>query len=81
MIEHFTQKIVTKLSKIWVWDPGSGIRIKDPANPIPDPRSRIQGSKRHRIPESQHWTKVQSLLCFGRGSFFNMHRAPIIHNF
>jgi hypothetical protein len=22
----FTQKIVTKLSKIWVWDPGSGIR-------------------------------------------------------
>ncbi len=23
MIELFTQKIVTKLSKIWVWDPGS----------------------------------------------------------
>jgi hypothetical protein len=22
--ELFTQKIVTKLSKIWVWDPGSG---------------------------------------------------------
>ncbi len=29
----FTQKIVTKLSKIWVWDPRSGIRKK----PIPDP--------------------------------------------
>jgi hypothetical protein len=29
----FTQKIVTKLSKIWVWDPGSGknlFRIQDP---------------------------------------------------
>ncbi len=24
IIELFTQKIVTKLSKIWVWDPGSG---------------------------------------------------------
>jgi hypothetical protein len=35
IIELFTQKIVTKLSKIWVWDPGS----------------RIQGSKRHRIPD------------------------------
>jgi hypothetical protein len=23
IIELFTQKIVTKLSKIWVWDPGS----------------------------------------------------------
>jgi hypothetical protein len=22
--ELFTQKIVTKLSKLWVWDPGSG---------------------------------------------------------
>ncbi len=35
IIEVFTQKIVTKPSKIWVWDPGS----------------RIQGSKRHRIPD------------------------------
>jgi hypothetical protein len=24
IIALFTQKIVTKLSKIWVWDPGSG---------------------------------------------------------
>ncbi len=36
--ELFTQKIVTKLSKIWVWDLGSGIRKK----PIPDPGSRGQ---------------------------------------
>jgi hypothetical protein len=34
IIELFTQKIVNKLSKIWVWDPGSEIRKK----PIPDPR-------------------------------------------
>jgi hypothetical protein len=47
IIEVFTQKIVTKLSKLWVWDPGSEIR---------DPEKiysgyRIQGSKRHRIPD------------------------------
>ncbi len=41
IVEVFTQKIDTKLSKIWVWDPRSG----------------IQGSKRHRIPDPdpQHW--------------------------
>jgi hypothetical protein len=39
IIELFTQKVVNKLSKIWVWDPGSGKK----------PGSRIQGSKRHRI--------------------------------
>jgi hypothetical protein len=33
IIELFTQKIVTKLSKIWVWDPRSRIRKK----PFPDP--------------------------------------------
>jgi hypothetical protein len=38
IIELFTQKIVSKLSKIWVWDPRSGIREK----PIPDPGSRGQ---------------------------------------
>ncbi len=40
IIELFTQKIVTKLWKIWVWDPGSWIR--DPGSGknlfrIPDP--------------------------------------------
>jgi hypothetical protein len=35
-IELFTQKIVTKLSKIWVWDPGSQIRKKNLFR-IPDP--------------------------------------------
>jgi hypothetical protein len=51
IIELFTQKIVTKLSKIWVWDPGSEIR--DPGSGknlfrIRDRGSRIQGSKGHR---------------------------------
>jgi hypothetical protein len=47
IIELFTQKIVTKLSKIWVWDPGSrsGIRKK----PIPDPGSRGQKGTGFRI--------------------------------
>jgi hypothetical protein len=42
IIEVFTQKIVTKPSIIWVWDPGSGknlFRIPDPGvkkAPIPD---------------------------------------------
>ncbi len=48
--ELFTQKFVTKLLKIWVWDPGSDIR--DPEKYYPG--SRIQGSKRHRIPDSTH---------------------------
>ncbi len=56
IIELFTQKIVTKLSKILVWYPRSGFRKK----PIPDPGSLIQGSKRHRIPDTdpQHWEKI-----------------------
>ncbi len=40
------------------YDPGCSSRIPDPDAdflPIPDPRSRIQGSKRRRIPDPQHW--------------------------
>jgi len=40
IIEVFTQKIVTKPSKIWVWDPGSGIR---------DPEKKL-----FRLPDPQH---------------------------
>jgi hypothetical protein len=43
IVELFTQKIVTKLSKIGLWDPGSEIR--DPEKTYSG--SRIQGSKRH----------------------------------
>jgi hypothetical protein len=55
-IKLFTQKIVTNLSKIWVWDPGSEIR--DPEKTYSG--SGIPGSKRHRIPDPdpQHWLNV-----------------------
>jgi hypothetical protein len=43
IIELFTQKIVTKLSKIWGWDPGSGKK------PIPDPGSGGQKGTGSRI--------------------------------
>jgi hypothetical protein len=36
IVELFNQNIVTKFSKIWVWDPGSGKK------PIADPGSRGQ---------------------------------------
>jgi hypothetical protein len=43
IIELFAQKIFTKLSKVWVWDPGSGknlFRITDPGvKKAPDPGS------------------------------------------
>ncbi len=56
IIKLFTQKIVTKLSKIWLWDPGSEIR--DPEKTSSG--SRIQGSKRHRIPDPdpQYWPSL-----------------------
>jgi hypothetical protein len=47
IIELFTQKIVTMLSKIWLWDLVSGIRkkpfrIPDPGVKAPDPGFRIR---------------------------------------
>ncbi len=45
IIELFTQKIVIKLSKIWVWDPGSGKNLFW----IPDP-----GVKKAPDPDPQH---------------------------
>ncbi len=43
IIELFTQKIVNKLSELWIWDPGSGknlFRIPDPGvKKAPDPGS------------------------------------------
>ncbi len=48
----FCQKTATKLWKIWVWEPGFW------NNP-----SRIQGSKRRRIPDPdpQHWVLESSV--------------------
>jgi hypothetical protein len=40
-IELFTQKIVTKLSNIWVWEPGYGKNLLDLGDKkVPDPGSR-----------------------------------------
>ncbi len=47
IIELFTQKIIGKLSKIWVWDPGSGNR--DPEKPFPNPGSTGQKGTGSRI--------------------------------
>jgi hypothetical protein len=50
IIDLFTQKFVTNLSKIWVWDPGSEIRDSEKTysgSRISDPGP---GVKRHRIP-------------------------------
>jgi hypothetical protein len=44
------QKIVTKLSKIWFWYPGFEIRDSEKIYS----GSRVQGLKRHRIPDPQH---------------------------
>ena len=60
IIELFTQKTVTKLSKVWVWDPG--FEIRDPGSVknlfrIPDSGSRDQKGTGSRIldPDPQHW--------------------------
>jgi hypothetical protein len=56
IIELFTQKIVTKFSKIWVWDPRSGIRKK----PFPDPGSGGQRGTGSRI----RIRNTEKLQCF-----------------
>ena len=63
IIELFTQKVVTKLSKIWVWDPGSEIR--DPGSGMgknQDPGSGIN------IPDPQQC--LRRYLCFISGFLF-----------
>jgi hypothetical protein len=62
IIELFTQKNgVTRLSKIWVMDPGSGSEIRDPEKTYSI--SRIQGSKKQRIPDldPQHCKRLTFL--------------------
>jgi hypothetical protein len=80
---HFSKKyrtfypknIVTKLSKIWVWDPGSAIR--DPEKTYSG--SRIQGLKSHRIPDlgsgsgSATLLEVPGLTCPGREANLGLH--------
>jgi hypothetical protein len=58
IIKLFTQKFVTNLPKIWVWDPGSEIRDLGYGKNYSGSRIRVQGSKSHRIqdPDPQHWS-------------------------
>jgi hypothetical protein len=51
IIELFTKKIVKKLLNIWSWDPEKTYS-----------GSRIQGSKRHRIPDPQHCFQLPDSL-------------------
>jgi hypothetical protein len=53
IIEFFTQKFVTNLSKIWVWDPGSEIRDSEKnLFQIPDPGPGVEKAP---DPDPQHW--------------------------
>jgi hypothetical protein len=54
IIELFSQKIVSKLAEIWVWDPGSGKNLFR----IPDP-----GVKKAPVPGSGSATQLP--LCSG----------------
>ncbi len=80
IIEPLTQNFVTNLSKIWVWDPGFGIRdlgseIRDPVKTYSGSRIRVQGSKRHRIPDPK-----QCISCESRSSpclYINQSRSAV----
>jgi hypothetical protein len=67
IIEPFIHKIVTKLSKIWVWDPGS--RIRDPGSgilekPIADPWAKRAPYPWFRIRiRNTGWESVQHSIC------------------
>jgi hypothetical protein len=65
IIELFTQKFVTKLPKIWVWDPGSGknlFRIPDPGvKRAPDPGSGSATLLSRRV-RYRAWYLVGTLL-------------------
>ncbi len=55
-LQRITELIIKKIVNTALKNIGleSGIWKK----PIPDVGSRIQGSKRHRIPDPQHWEKA-----------------------
>jgi hypothetical protein len=58
IVELFTKKIVTKLSKIWVWDPRSGIHKK----PFPDPgvkKAPDPGSAPLPVVETCEWSEIK----------------------
>ncbi len=68
--ELFAPKIVSKLSKIWVWDPKSGVRKK----PILDPGSRGQKGTGSRI-RIRNTAKFRSLLKVDLWKTVDAHRG------
>jgi hypothetical protein len=68
-IELFTQKDVIKLSKIWVWDPGSGKNLLL----IPDPKSRV---KKASDPGSRIQIRNTGYFYWTHGSRANKCKAP-----
>jgi hypothetical protein len=50
IIEILPKNLSLRSPKIWVWDPRSEIQDPEKTNS----GSRIQGSKRHPIPDPQH---------------------------
>jgi hypothetical protein len=58
IIELFAQKIVTKLSNVWVWDPGSGKNLFR----IPDPRVK-------KAPDPGSGSATLVFQCYGSGMF------------
>ncbi len=78
IIEIFSQKIVTKLSKVWVWDPGSGKNLFR----IPDPGSRGQKGtgSRIRIRNTVFSTALQFLgEQWGWLPMYNKYNAPFFY--
>ncbi len=60
IIELFAQKIVTKLSKVWVWDPGSGknlFRIPDPGVKKAPATLVVKGTKSTEVSNRSHRMK------------------------
>ncbi len=74
IIELFTQKIVTKLSKICFWDPGSGknlFRIPDPGvKKAQDPGSGSATLNFYEVPVVLCWTFAQPFLYILRTKTF-----------
>ncbi len=73
----FYLKIVIKLSKIWVWDLGSGIRDPGSGKTYSGSRILVQGSKMHRIPDPdpQHCPNCKRLKIFFL-KIFSTQRNP-----
>ncbi len=84
IIELFTQKIVTKLSKILIWDPGSGknlFRIPDPGvKKAPDPGSATLCLKRYfMVDGGSCWKKPEKRNIEGKwGLWLVMNDGRIV---